>query len=609
MKKITITITTLLFSILTFAQVGIGTNVPVTSSILELKAADKALLLTRVATTAAVATPVNGMMVYDISSNCIKGYQNGAWTDCLSNCAAASTSGTSFGGGGISCDTNAFINPISAGTASARAEAATSYDYHFKEEPIILDGLGKKFYIQSQNFFWDLNVNDLYSTAGMTTQSSNLVQYKFPTSYSYNTYGHWVEMKIVGQLYPTKTWKQFSTFASRRYDNPAVNSNPDYWMMLLSTDGEIKTVRYSKRNNTFSFIYPGMTGREGVGKTLAIASVGMAATDFFATTDIKAYSNVNTQTTTNWSWFEPYFSGYFSEGNLSTDFISGALAFNAADNLFYTWGAKDVVVSQTVYSAYSNILLRTTPSNITEAMTPLPATILNNLLTTLNTTVKEPSNDHSTLIISKKPLDSRPVLNFIANNNKVIRYNLNNNFYTSLSMPAGVNPISIQRNDATSYVADNIYILGSDGKLYSTTSIATAANQTGTITAFADPVFANATYRKIKQYTNGRFIDENGQLGTFLNGGSTINTFSLKQTIPIKRILYSWWTGLTNHSCFFINTNNNFGEYIGSGLPTYNQFGNVGGKIGNYLYNRKLNTVAPDFLDSYQFYPTKCSTY
>lgn len=89
MKNLKITFFALCISAFSFAQVGIGTNTPVASSVLELKASDKALLLTRVATTSAVTTPVNGMMVYDISTNCIKGYQNGAWTDCLSACGSS----------------------------------------------------------------------------------------------------------------------------------------------------------------------------------------------------------------------------------------------------------------------------------------------------------------------------------------------------------------------------------------------------------------------------------------------------------------------------------------------------------------------------------------
>ena len=68
MKKFSNLLVALFFSVASFAQVGIGTNTPVAGAILELKATDKSLLLTRVATTAAVTTPVNGIMVYDISS-------------------------------------------------------------------------------------------------------------------------------------------------------------------------------------------------------------------------------------------------------------------------------------------------------------------------------------------------------------------------------------------------------------------------------------------------------------------------------------------------------------------------------------------------------------
>jgi hypothetical protein len=66
-------------------KIGIGTTTPSSSAILDLVATDKALLLPRVANTAAIATPVNGMLIYDNASNCIKGYENGAWTNCYSS--------------------------------------------------------------------------------------------------------------------------------------------------------------------------------------------------------------------------------------------------------------------------------------------------------------------------------------------------------------------------------------------------------------------------------------------------------------------------------------------------------------------------------------------
>jgi uncharacterized protein (TIGR02145 family) len=66
-----------------FAQVGIGTTTVATDAILELSDANKALLLTRVADVNAIANPVNGMLIYDMSQNCIIGYQNGAWSSCI----------------------------------------------------------------------------------------------------------------------------------------------------------------------------------------------------------------------------------------------------------------------------------------------------------------------------------------------------------------------------------------------------------------------------------------------------------------------------------------------------------------------------------------------
>ncbi len=84
MKKYLLIITIILIPFITFSQVGIGTTNPYSTSILDLTASNRALLLPRVANTAAVAVPLNGMMIYDISSNCVKSYENSVWTDCLS---------------------------------------------------------------------------------------------------------------------------------------------------------------------------------------------------------------------------------------------------------------------------------------------------------------------------------------------------------------------------------------------------------------------------------------------------------------------------------------------------------------------------------------------
>ena len=80
MKKLFLTIV-LLAGLTASAQVGIGTTSPNANSILDLTATNKALVLPRVANTAAIASPVNGMMIYDLSSSSFKAYQNGAWID------------------------------------------------------------------------------------------------------------------------------------------------------------------------------------------------------------------------------------------------------------------------------------------------------------------------------------------------------------------------------------------------------------------------------------------------------------------------------------------------------------------------------------------------
>jgi uncharacterized protein (TIGR02145 family) len=82
MKKLLLSLVLFATTTITFAQVGIGTTTPVPGSILDLTSENKALVVTRVANTAAITTPINGMIVYDTSSECFRGYQNGDWSDC-----------------------------------------------------------------------------------------------------------------------------------------------------------------------------------------------------------------------------------------------------------------------------------------------------------------------------------------------------------------------------------------------------------------------------------------------------------------------------------------------------------------------------------------------
>ena len=105
----------LLLSMVSFSQVGIGTKTPNASSILDLTSSNKGLLLPRVANTAAVTgTPANGLMVYDLSSNCVKVYQNGAWSDCLGSGSGSATVAAN-------CNANGFVGSYVSGVALSGA--------------------------------------------------------------------------------------------------------------------------------------------------------------------------------------------------------------------------------------------------------------------------------------------------------------------------------------------------------------------------------------------------------------------------------------------------------------------------------------------------------
>lgn len=62
-------------------NVGIGTTSP--QGVLDVVSNNSGIILPRVDSTSLVQNPVNGMLIYDISTNCVKAYENGAWSACL----------------------------------------------------------------------------------------------------------------------------------------------------------------------------------------------------------------------------------------------------------------------------------------------------------------------------------------------------------------------------------------------------------------------------------------------------------------------------------------------------------------------------------------------
>jgi uncharacterized protein (TIGR02145 family) len=66
----------------TSAQVGVGIGTDTPEGILDIVSTNSGLIIPRVANIGKVTMGVEGMMVFDVSEKCFKGFQNGAWTAC-----------------------------------------------------------------------------------------------------------------------------------------------------------------------------------------------------------------------------------------------------------------------------------------------------------------------------------------------------------------------------------------------------------------------------------------------------------------------------------------------------------------------------------------------
>jgi len=104
MKKIFLFISLIILSVLTInaQNIGIGTNLPSNSAMLDISSTSKGFLAPRMTTAqrTAIVSPANGLMVYDITTNSFWYYNNSAWTNL------------SVGGGG-----NTFTLPYDATVA------------------------------------------------------------------------------------------------------------------------------------------------------------------------------------------------------------------------------------------------------------------------------------------------------------------------------------------------------------------------------------------------------------------------------------------------------------------------------------------------------------
>jgi hypothetical protein len=91
MKKVLLSVALITASFMSNAQVGINTTTP--EGALDVVSENSGIILPRVANVSAVTSPVNGMMVYDLLNKCFRGYENGAWSNCLNGAGESTPNG------------------------------------------------------------------------------------------------------------------------------------------------------------------------------------------------------------------------------------------------------------------------------------------------------------------------------------------------------------------------------------------------------------------------------------------------------------------------------------------------------------------------------------
>ena len=136
-------------SFTTFAQIGIGTTTPHASAALDITASDKGFLLPRVTSPADInETPVNGLMIYDTTDNCVKVFQKGAWSGCLfapvpatytltdidsyNGTSVINTTGIGYNGEAVPAESTIIVNANVVNTGSynvSATDATTGLEY------------------------------------------------------------------------------------------------------------------------------------------------------------------------------------------------------------------------------------------------------------------------------------------------------------------------------------------------------------------------------------------------------------------------------------------------------------------------------------------------
>lgn len=365
MKKVT---TLILLSTITLysalSQVGIGTNNPHTSSVLEVNSANKGFLPPRLTSDSEVTNPTEGLMIYDLSDNCLNVYTSSTWVNLCSGTTQQPTTSvltTVTNGGTFETDCSVFSNVKMMSYGNC-----TSINNNIVNEP--------DFQPRYDRFILT-NDNKIYDAFGIVYDTNFVWRSQGQTSIAAAT--QISQIKVIEDVYPNKKWKQMHVSTGL--------ISPSDMMCLVSEDGDI--VNFQVTNPTITSATPQKYIRP---------LYGLSAIAHSTPANYRPHDRWNITTLVspaNASWKYIYPTGR-AKHKSSPIFVDKMLAYNNTDNLWYVWGGNGATNGQSNYSSLSPFFaFRSSTSPAPNySLQPLPATKLNELLSRNNTDLTDPTD-------------------------------------------------------------------------------------------------------------------------------------------------------------------------------------------------------------------------
>lgn len=448
------------------AQVGIGTVLPHSSTILDVESTTKGFLPPRLANPSAISGPATGLMIYNTTEKCIQvnnGTSSNPIWDCINEgSSSGGTPGVVVNNGVESDCDNLDIKSFGSGGVLG-----------MQGNHIVTEGQNNSLW--RFNRYMLSNSGKVYDTWGrMYGESDNVKQ----NGLNYS-------------MRPSRITNLDAALGSEKVEQMVTSlgvghANFSYYdVLVLRTDaGNIYSMRMNTGSGGNSYNGPSIRDRFNrpiIGPESRLDSMGLS-TDYSNKYKIYPLTGV---AGANWSKLLP--TSAIIPGT-STSFNAGdrMFAFNSTDNLWYSWGAY-VRGSWTAPRFYGsahikgdNMLLLRDPADIVESVTPQPATILNKILTDNSTSLYDPENldfASSGIIYHKQNSDiysmfltTDGLLNVVEPDGHYIRYKVDHpivagavdtiiqiSYANNYNSGSGVGPIATSYNHMLLAKSGNVY--------------------------------------------------------------------------------------------------------------------------------------------------------